>query len=374
MTVCRRMRKTTASFETNSCNINLKSDKYMRHSIIRKSVLALLTAFALLSPSMARASFTGGDVNMDKETNINDVTDLIKHLLNDDPFRWYYDINLDGCLTISDVTCLINFLLTGEPDWPEYQGPPVPDNAQVFTVNGVSFAMIPVEGGTFMMGGGLIYESQPPHEVTVSGFSLGQTEVTQRLWEAVMDSNPSKGWILIPWQPVDNLSWRDCQEFISRLNELTGMEFHLPTEAQWEFAAHGGNLSQGYRLAGSDSYDDMWWIRNQPLLYDNPSWMVAMTIPVGLKKPNELGFYDMSGNVSEYTLDGFKMYTSDPQTDPYIPWDGIWVLNVVLRGGDIMNGAYYEVWDRRIQHPGAELQAAGLRLALGGVVESTANY
>ncbi|MBR5726890.1 MAG: SUMF1/EgtB/PvdO family nonheme iron enzyme [Muribaculaceae bacterium] len=346
----------------------------MRHSIIRKSAFALLMTIALLSPSMARASFTGGDVNMNKVTNIDDVTDLIKHLLNDDPFCWYYDINLDGCLNISDVTCLINFLLTGEPDWPEYQGPPVPDNAQVFTVNGVSFAMIPVEGGTFTMGNGTSYESRPPHEVTVSGFSLGQTEVTQRLWEAVMDSNPSQGWILIPWQPVANLSWRDCQEFISRLNELTGMEFHLPTEAQWEFAARGGNLSQGYRLAGTNSFDDIWWFGNLPIFQNNPNHQLIMTTPVGLKKPNELGFYDMSGNAAEYTLDGFTFYTSDPQTDPYIPWDGVHNTGVIVRGGCITDGTFCEVWNRYTQHPGAEYQSFGFRLALGGVVESTANY
>ena len=191
-----------------------------------------------------------------------------------------------------------------------------------FTVNGVSFEMITVEGGTFTMGatseqGSDAYSNEKPtHQVTLSSYSIGQTEVTQALWKVVMGSNPSydKGDNL----PVEGVSWNDCQEFIRRLNQLTGEHFRLPTEAEWEYAARGGNKSRRYQYAGSDSLDKVaWYCDSKPY-------------PVKTKSPNELGLYDMSGNVWEWCSDWFGNYSSGSQTDPTGPASGSYRVS---RGG-----------------------------------------
>ena len=165
---------------------------------------------------------------------------------------------------------------------------------QTFTVNGVSFTMKLVEGGTFQMGatseqGSDAYNSEKPvHSVTLSNYYLGETEVTQALWNAVMGSNPSyfEGDAL----PVEQVAWNDCQEFIRKLNQKTGKNFRLPTEAEWEYAARGGKKSNGYKYAGSNDIGSVAW-------YTNNS--DSKTHPVKGKSPNELGLYDMSGNVWE---------------------------------------------------------------------------
>ncbi|MBD5259866.1 MAG: SUMF1/EgtB/PvdO family nonheme iron enzyme [Bacteroides sp.] len=165
--------------------------------------------------------------------------------------------------------------------------------SETFTVNGVSFEMVRVDGGSFMMGS---YngdsDEQPVHSETVSTFYIGKTEVTQALWTAVMGSNPSyfKG----PNLPVEMVSWNDCQEFIDRLNRITGKNFRLPTESEWEYAARGGNRSRGYDYSGSNNLQSVGW-------YDGNSG--GSTHPVGSKLDNELGLYDMSGNVYEWTSD-----------------------------------------------------------------------
>ena len=199
---------------------------------------------------------------------------------------------------------------------------------KTFTVNGVSFDMVKVKGGTFTMGaiaeqGDDAYDNEKPaHKVTLDSYSIGQTEVTQALWEAVMGNNPSnfKGDDL----PVENVSWNDCQEFILCLNKLTGENFRLPTEAEWEFAARGGNKSKGYKYAGSDNIDEVAWYG------DNSTRRVA------LKQPNELGIYDMSGNVWERCQDWYGNYTSDSQINPKGPSTGSYR---VLLGGSWLNGA-----------------------------------
>lgn len=174
--------------------------------------------------------------------------------------------------------------------------------------------MIKVEGGTFMMGSNDAEawdDEKPVHQVTLSDYYIGQTEVTQALWKAVMSSNPSnfKGDNL----PVVFVSWYDCQEFISKLNEITGKNFSLPTEAQWEFAARGGNYSKGYKYSGSNDPNDVAW-------YDGNSddWVH----PVGTKEANELGIYDMSGNVYEWCSDWYGPYSSAAVTDPAGPSSG----------------------------------------------------
>ncbi|MCQ2344831.1 MAG: formylglycine-generating enzyme family protein [Paludibacteraceae bacterium] len=190
------------------------------------------------------------------------------------------------------------------------------------TVDGVSFKMIKVEGGTFQMGSeNGDSDEKPIHNVTLSGYYIGETEVTQELWQAVMGSNPSEfqGDNL----PVETVSWNDCQEFISKLNQKTGRRFALPTEAQWEFAARGGNKSRGYEYSGSNNIDDVAWY------WDNSS---QQTHPVGSKQANELGLYNMSGNVYEWCADwyDYDYYSSSPQTDPVGPSTGSFR---VLRGG-----------------------------------------
>jgi formylglycine-generating enzyme required for sulfatase activity len=164
-----------------------------------------------------------------------------------------------------------------------------------FSANGVTFDMVTVEGGSFQMGAddSEAYDDEKPvHREYVSTFRIGKTEVTQALWKAVMGSNPShfKGDNL----PVEQVSWNDCKTFISKLNSITGENFRLPTEAEWEYAARGGNKSHGYKYSGSNNIGEVAW-------YDGNSG--SKTHPVATKSSNELGIYDMSGNVLEWTSD-----------------------------------------------------------------------
>ena len=184
------------------------------------------------------------------------------------------------------------------------------NETMTFEANGVSFTMIPVEGGTFTMGDTWEMEDaedkeRPSHQVTLSSYYIGETEVTQALWKAVMGKNPSlfEGDNL----PVENVSWDDCQTFISKLNALTGKNFRLPTEAEWEFAARGGNQNRHRQYSGSNRIDDVAWY------WDNSG---EETHPVKTKQPNELGIYDMTGNVKEWCQDWYGSYSSDAQTNP----------------------------------------------------------
>ena len=225
-----------------------------------------------------------------------------------------------------------------------------------FTVNGVSFAMVPVAGGTFTMGAtseqgtNIDSNEKPTHQVTLSSYMIGKTEVTQELWLAVMGSKPSyfRGDNL----PVEQVSWDDCQKFITKLNALTGKNFRLPTEAEWEYAARGGNMSQGYKYSGSNEIGDVAW-------YDNNSG--NKTHPVATKAPNELGIYDMSGNLWEWCSDWYGSYSSSAQTNPTGPDSG---SNRIIRGGSWG----HDLLDCRVAIRGAIGQTSrsigfGLRLA-----------
>ena len=177
--------------------------------------------------------------------------------------------------------------------------------------NGISIEMVKVEAGTFMMGATPEMEKpnsdeKPLHQVTlINDYYMGKYEVPQALWEAVMGSNPSKykGDNL----PVETVSWNDCQEFISKLNSLTGRKFRLPTEAEWEYAARGGKKRRGYQYSGSSNITDVAW-------YDGNSGSKPHS--VGTKQANELGIYDMSGNVYEWCSDWYGSYSSSSQTNP----------------------------------------------------------
>jgi formylglycine-generating enzyme required for sulfatase activity len=219
--------------------------------------------------------------------------------------------------------------------------------------------MVCVEGGTFTMGasseqGSDAYSDEKPvHQVTLSSFSIGKYEVTQEEWETVMGSNPSK--FKGAKRPVECVSWDDCQDFIRKLDALTDKRFRLPTEAEWEYAARGGNRSQGYKYVGGNSIGSVAWYT------DNSG---KETLPVGQKLSNELGLYDMAGNVWEWCQDWYdgSYYGKSPSTNPV---NNTSASNRVNRGGSWYNGA----WSCRVSNRGSDSpddrgSDLGLRLAL----------
>ena len=274
----------------------------------------------------------------------------------------------------------------------------VPDSALTFTVGGVSFTMVFVDGGTFTMGAAASDKQsfdweKPAHKATVSSCYIGQTEVTQELWQAVMGYNPS--WVNgkgnsnydsyhsdIDYgtdlqRPVEMVSWDDCQKFIVKLNHLTGKNFRLPTEAEWEFAARGGNKSRGYKYSGSNNIGDVAWYYcnsgNKRLtdydmekIFSNQDYNNKIikrvisnrcrTHAVAAKAPNELAIYDMTGNVWEWCQDNWYNYDGS-----YTEYGS----NRVGRGGSCVNPAR----DGRASYrcysgPGGRDYVIGFRLAL----------
>lgn len=207
---------------------------------------------------------------------------------------------------------------------PYSNGQTLEDQNLIITVNDVPFVMKFVQGGTFQMGSdddNADFSEQPVHSVTVSSFYMAETEVTQPLWQAVMGSNPSyfSNSSFGNNLPVENVSWNDCQAFVRKLNNLTGKNFRLPTEAEWEFAARGGNKSKGCKYAGSNSLDAVAWYANTVKTRGSTSstgtlWWTPSTVRT--KLPNELGLYDMTGNVWEYCQDWCGNYVSDSQVNP----------------------------------------------------------
>lgn len=225
---------------------------------------------------------------------------------------------------------------------------PTPDKNAIesFTVNGVSFNMVKLKGGSLTMNMELpltptvVLYQDSTLDVTLADYSIGQTEVTQALWLAVMGENPSyfssnndKRVFEDDFnRPVENVWWDDCQEFIEKLNKLTGRHFRIPSEAEWQFAARGGMKTHGYPYAGSDNIDEVaWWLENSD----------GMTHPVGHKKANELGLYDMSGNVMELCympLSGysFRVYRGGSYFSKYFMWKSVYSSDQgEVRGSDI---------------------------------------
>ncbi|MEM6766657.1 MAG: SUMF1/EgtB/PvdO family nonheme iron enzyme [Bacteroidota bacterium] len=218
--------------------------------------------------------------------------------------------------------------------------------------------MITIEGGSFMMGSvdGDVDE-KPIHEVSLSTFQLAKTPITQQQWERIMKSNPSYFKSRMKKRlnnPVESVSWNDTQEFMQKLSQQTGQSLHLPSEAQWEFAARGGNLSKGYTYAGSNDPNEVaWYAKNAG----------NKTHPVGQKKPNELGLYDMSGNVWEWCQDryGSSYYSNSPGQNPKGPDSG---AGRVIRGGSWGDDAsYLRVAARDWFYPGRRLDYLGFRPA-----------
>ena len=223
--------------------------------------------------------------------------------------------------------------------------------------DGISIEMVKVEAGSFNMGATSEMENpyedeKPVHRVTLTNnYYVGKYEVTQALWQAVMGSNPSsfKGYDL----PVEKVSWNDCQDFISKLNAMTGKRFRLPTEAEWEYAARGGKKSRGYQYSGSNTLGDVAWYS------DNSG---KKTHAVGTKQPNELGIYDMTGNVWEWCQDWYGSYSSSPQTNPTGAVRGSCRVG---RGGSWGNSARYcRSSYRGYITPGDRFNRLGLRLVL----------
>ena len=243
------------------------------------------------------------------------------------------------------------------------QVPAVPSNTisdDVITIpvkDGICIEMVKVEAGTFMMGAtsemkNPYDDEKPVHQVTLTNdYYMGKYEVTQALWQVVMGKNPSyfKGDNL----PVNYVRWKDCQRFISKLNSMTGRKFRLPSEAEWEYAARGGKKSRGYQYSGSSNISDVAW-------YDGNSG--DKTHPVGMKQANELGIYDMTGNVLEWCQDWYGSYYSSSQTNPTGSDSGS--ARVSRGGGWNCNASYCRLSVRFYYTPDFRLDILGLRLAL----------
>ena len=336
--------------------------------MMMKKIFVLMAALAGFTAVAANY-----DLNGDGVVDRADNTLLVTRIADQAVYNSQFDLDGNGTVDVLDANLLLE-----ELDKPQ------PVSTQTFTVNGVSFTMVGVQGGTFTMGataeqGSDAYDwEKPAHQVTLSSFSIGQTEVTQALWVAVMGSNPSwfNGYGNSDYgsyhssydygtnlqRPVEWVSWDDCQEFITKLNQLTGKQFRLPTEAEWEYAARGGNRSKGYKYAGSNSVGDVaWYWDNIPSQSSGTSGYGTQT--VGTKQANELGLYDMSGNVLEWCQDWYGSYSSDAQNNPTGPSSGSYR---VYRGGSWgpdarccrVSARYYDAPEYRSNYDGL-----GFRLA-----------
>jgi hypothetical protein len=264
---------------------------------------------------------------------------------------------------VTSICILVGAMVLGLSS-PEVSAKPkssIADSLQVlhFQIGKVEFDMQRVDGGVFVMGGTreqhceAVATDLPTHTVSLDAYYIATTEVTQALWNAVMpDWYISNEW-KTPTLPITDVNWYDCQEFIHRLESITGMPFRLPTEAEWEFAARGGNKSKGYRFAGGDKVGEVSWG------LDNAGFR---THSVGSREANELGLYDMTGNVSEWCSDWYGRYYLGTEPNPQGAKDGEWK---VVRGGSFDNCRENSYLSRREYYaPYEAMNYCGLRLAL----------
>jgi formylglycine-generating enzyme required for sulfatase activity len=228
------------------------------------------------------------------------------------------------------------------------------------TINGVPFVMKYVQGGTFTMGAvnpqGADADEFPTHQETVKDFYIGETEVTQALWKAVMKKGRPK--VSGDNYPMERLSYNDCLAFINRLNQLTGLQFRLPTEVEWEYAARGGRKSKGYLYAGSNDPEDVAWTRRDQLR-EIAYWHK----PVKTRKPNEIGLFDMSGSVWEWCYSEYEEYDKSKS----LPFLTKWFRQrfMVIRGGSFNNNVTYcRVSNRYLFAKTRRKPTVGMRLVL----------
>ena len=288
------------------------------------SIIAVLGTISVYADVM-------GDVNNDGAVTSSDITMLYNYLLNNDnTYLATSDVNGDGNVTSADITAVYSILLGDTQHAPEYLD---------FTVNGVTFRMIYVKGGTFMMGNDNNASESPAHSVTLTDFYMAETECTQALWKAIY---PEYSYFaeVGDQKPCNGQWYSEILQFVDALNDYlhtsgalaANKNFMLPTEAQWEWAARGGVKSQGYTYAGSNNINDVaWYSQNSNYVVQN----------VKLKSPNELGLYDMSGNAFEATTDNFSVDYSwavegevDPTGSPTASAYGL-----TRRGGSCTQGA-----------------------------------
>ena len=340
----------------------MRQNRFTLFPVVLVLFMSLMPFKAVSEPNPHPHGDIDGDFSMNFTTNINDLTVLIDGLMKG-KVKWYYDLNWDYTVDINDVTCMVDYLLTGEWRGITQYSVEIPDSALVITVNGVSFAMMPVEG----------CDSYDPfhngnYDVSLKDFYIGQTEVTLALWEAVMGAPYDKCGMLYfpeePQHPVDMLSWFDCREFITRLNELTGLKFHMPTKAQWMYAAQGGKYSHGYLYSGSNDLDEVGWYcyNNLYIPYGISSTTDFVSFPVGQKAPNELGLYDMSGNVREWTRN-FDIKEGDALPDVSED-DDLFAYGFVCGGSSTDRATYCQTIYSFFTYRSSVGEDFGLRLAL----------
>jgi len=283
-----------------------------------------------------------------KDKEYKKARDRYKAVLDKNPKDPYAKKQYDACVKQMNASATTN--------QPPQTTSPSSRVANRATTNGFVIEMIYVQGGTFTMGctseqGSDCYEDETPaHQVTLSSFYIGKYEVTQAQWKAVMGNNPSrfKGDLL----PVESVSWNDVQEFIRKLSAQTGKQYRLPTEAEWEYASRGGLQSVHYKYSGSNTAGDVAWYNENS---DNK------THTIGTKSPNELGIYDMSGNVREWCQDGSGYYLPSSQRDPTGSIGGYYRI---FRGGSWYDGAWRaRVSDRNYDAPVYRNNNLGFRLA-----------
>ncbi len=295
---------------------------------MKKILLALLAFFAC---NVAMNAAVYGDVNGDGTVNASDVTELYNYFLNGDlTYAATCDVDGDGTITSYDITELYNILLGNTT--------PQEEGVTEYTVNGV-------------MGSNPSYCNE---------YGNADVHSNHATWDAGINLQ----------RPVEYVNYGDCLAFCAKLNEMTGLNFRIPTEAEWEFAARGGNKSQGYVYAGSDSINDVAWYKGTE---ESPGTLPSMVLwtegwgtqTVATKAPNELGIYDMCGNVEEWCYDWFAPYssTADPLTNPTGPETGTYRA---MRGGHFIttNPGLMKVYYRNQQNPDARGNSRGLRIAL----------
>ncbi len=272
------------------------------------------------------------------------------------------DVNGDGFVDVGDISSIID-IMSGKSIFEILSM--TGDEAELHLL-GIPVKMVRVEAGTFTMGSTEMDNEKWPHEVTLtSDFFIADTEVTQELWVAVMGVNPVNTYLRGEQHPIINVSWNDCQVFLEKLRNLTSLDFRLPTEAEWEYAARGGNKSKGYKYAGSNDIDEVAW-------YEVNCFFVGLDSPdygvhdVKTKQPNELGLYDMSGNAKEWCSDWFSSsYGTGKKVDPKGPDTG---AGRVLRGGSWgTNSSFCRISARDVSGPDKIHAGNGLRLVLTAI-------